>query len=385
MSDEVIPHIPDLRLAELKFLAASGPADHRDDAKERLLAGIFEKDMAPWYSLVCDDLAIPVNSNELTRMQQANQQALAQYETQLADAEETLGETEVSELLLKKAQYLAQIGDKDKAVLAYRVAFDKAATLGQRLDIVFAFIRIGLFYFDNDLINRNLEKAKSLIEEGGDWDRRNRLKSYEAVYLMSIRDFKGASSLFLDSLSTFASNELMDYVDYVKLAVLVGMISLDRVDLKKKLIDASEVLEVLGQAPHVDEFLQSLYDCRYAKFFRSLATIEETQFRTSRYLHAHTRFYVREMRIIAYAQLLESYRSVTMESMAASFGVSEEFIDRDLSRFIAAGRLNCVIDKVNGIVETNRPDLKNAQYQACIKQGDILLNRIQKLSRVINI
>jgi len=61
------------------------------------------------------------------------------------------------------------------------------------------------------------------------------------------------------------------------------------------------------------------------------------------------------------------------------------FIDAELARFIAAGRLHCKIDKVNGIVETNRPDNKNYQYQACIKQGDILLNRIQKLSRVINI
>jgi len=116
------------------------------------------------------------------------------------------------------------------------------------------------------------------------------------------------------------------------------------------------------------------------------------------------------MRIIAYAQLLESYRSLTMESMANSFGVSERFIDKyvviimddkvfqgnnlnylfvfftsDVSKFIAAGRLNCVIDKVNGIVETNRPDAKNAQYQQSIKQGDILLTRIQKLSRVINV
>jgi len=38
-----------------------------------------------------------------------------------------------------------------------------------------------------------------------------------------------------------------------------------------------------------------------------------------------------------------------------------------------------------GIVETTRPDNKNWQYQSTIKQGDILLNRIQKLSRVINI
>lgn len=58
---------------------------------------------------------------------------------------------------------------------------------------------------------------------------------------------------------------------------------------------------------------------------------------------------------------------------------------RELSRYIAAGRLHCKIDKVGGIVETNRPDSKNWQYQAVIKHGDILLNRVQKLSRVINI
>ena len=33
--------------------------------------------------------------------------------------------------------------------------------------------------------------------------------------------------------------------------------------------------------------------------------------------------------------------------------------------------------QVGGIVITNRPDSKNAQYQQCIKQGDILLNRYQ--------
>jgi 26S proteasome regulatory subunit N7 len=56
---------------------------------------------------------------------------------------------------------------------------------------------------------------------------------------------------------------------------------------------------------------------------------------------------------------------------------------RDLSRFVSAGRLNCSIDKVNGIVETNRPDTKNARYEQAIKQGDTLLNSLQKLSRVI--
>lgn len=38
---------------------------------------------------------------------------------------------------------------------------------------------------------------------------------------------------------------------------------------------------------------------------------------------------------------------------------------------------------MGGIIETTRPDAKNALYQSMIKQGDALLNRVQKLSRVI--
>jgi 26S proteasome regulatory subunit N7 len=40
---------------------------------------------------------------------------------------------------------------------------------------------------------------------------------------------------------------------------------------------------------------------------------------------------------------------------------------------------------VDGIVETTRPDSKNAQYQEMLKCGDALLNRVSKLSRIINL
>jgi 26S proteasome regulatory subunit N7 len=54
--------------------------------------------------------------------------------------------------------------------------------------------------------------------------------------------------------------------------------------------------------------------------------------------------------------------------MAKSFGVSVDFIDRELSYFVSVGRLHCKIDRVEGIVETNRPDMKNSQYQSAVKQ-----------------
>ncbi len=70
-----------------------------------------------------------------------------------------------------------------------------------------------------------------------------------------------------------------------------------------------------------------------------------------------------------------------MNSMADEFGVSIKFLDAELGRFISSGRISAKIDKVGGVVESNRPDKKNAQYQQAIKVGDALLARIQRLQR----
>ncbi|XP_016134288.1 26S proteasome non-ATPase regulatory subunit 6-like [Sinocyclocheilus grahami] len=185
------------------------------------------------------------------------------------------------------------------------------------------------------------------------------------------------------NMSTFTSYELMDYKTFVTYTVYVCMIALKRPDLREKVIKGAEILEVLHSLPAVRQYLFSLYECRYSVFFQSLARVEQ-EMKQDWLFAPHYRYYVREMRILAYSQLLESYRSLTLGYMAEAFGVSTEFIDQELSRFIAAGRLHCKIDKVNEIVETNRPDSKNWQYQETIKKGDLLLNRVQKLSRVIN-
>lgn len=116
----------------------------------------------------------------------------------------------------------------------FRVTSEKTVALGQRIDIVLALIRIGFFYNDKDLVHRNILKGKTLIEEGGDWDRRNRLKIYEAYYLMSSRDFSGATKLFLESLASFSAEELFDYKRNVFYTVLCSLITLDRVALKNK-------------------------------------------------------------------------------------------------------------------------------------------------------
>ena len=190
--------------------------------------------MGPFYEEVCKDLGWVVDETLLTEMKTRNEAKLKELDEAIDDAEKNLGEMEVRESNLKKAEHLCRIGNKEGALSAFRKTYDKTVSLGHRLDIIFHNIRIGLFYIDHDLVTRNIERSKTLIEEGGDWDRRNRLKVYQGLYCMVIRDFKSAAGYFLDTISTFTSYELMEYSTFVRYTVYVGMIALPRNELRDK-------------------------------------------------------------------------------------------------------------------------------------------------------
>jgi 26S proteasome regulatory subunit N7 len=66
----------------------------------------------------------------------------------------------------------------------------------------------------------------------------------------------------------------MDYSDFVKYTVLMGMISLPRNELRDKIIKGAEIQENLHQQSNIKVFLMSLYECKYAEFFRNLAEVE---------------------------------------------------------------------------------------------------------------
>jgi len=383
LSDEGLPKVPNLDLAQLKFLITLEPNDTK--SKEKLLHEIKANNMTPFYLECIKDGQLSSDEKLIQTMRLANEEKLKELDGKIEENEKAFGDSEIRESYLAKSQYLCSMGDREQALTWLRKTYDKTVTLGHRLDVIFYQLRLGLFYMDQDLIERNLDKAKTLVDEGGDWDRRNRMKVYQGLRAMSIRDFKSAADLFLETVATFTSYELMDYQTFVTYTVVCSLVALERPKLREKVIRGSEILEILHGLPLIKEYLFSLYECRYADFFRCLATMEQNLLTKDRYLAPHATYYVREMRIIAYNQLLQSYSSLTLKGMAQAFGCSDVFLDKELSRFIATGRLNCKIDKVRGIIETTRPDSKNFLYQEVIKKGDILLNRVQKLSRVINI
>lgn len=382
--EEKLPKIPNLDVAQWKFYLKLHP--NCEATQKKLLAEIKNKEMTPFYVEMCDELGQKQDEKLVSELKKKNEEKLAQLNKKIADAEELEGDQDIRDATIDKAHYLAQIGDKDEAMKVFSTVFqeDKKVPLGVKLDVTFSFLRIGLFYNDRKLITENIAKARKMIDDGGDWDRRNRLKVYEGLYCLTIRDFKNAAELFLGAISTFTSYELMDYDKFIKMAVITSMLALPRPTLREKICQGSEIAEVLHDDQATKTYLFSFYNSQFRDFFRCLAFIEQ-ELKNDRLLNPHYRFYTREMRILAYNQQLKAYNSMSLEYMAQAFGVSVKFIDKELASFINSGRIHAKIDKVNGIIETNRPDEKNRQYQQVIKRGDLLLNRVQKLSRVINI
>ena len=176
MSEEQgLPKIPNLKAAELKFRIQQNPSEYAH-LKEELLAIIQQDAMTPFYKELCKDLNYVVDESLVSSLESENKTKLEELDKKISDAEANFGESDIRDANLAKAEYLCRIGDKEACLALFRKIQETSLALGQKLDIVFYCIRIGLFYMDTDLIERNIEKAKSLVEQGGDWDRRNRLK-----------------------------------------------------------------------------------------------------------------------------------------------------------------------------------------------------------------
>ena len=313
------------------------------------------------------------------------------YKKKISDLEKKMEEDVDGIEELDKATYIFEIGKIYKeqkmmpeAIEKFKETISKTQSFNTKVDALFEICHIGLLEKDLDILKEYLQKIKDLLKEGGDWEKKNRLKVYEGLYLIFIRNFKTAGKNFLEALMTFTSYELFDFKTFVFYTAVINIISVDRKTLKEKIIDNSDVLSCINDIPHLQKFLSTFYDGQYAEFFKELYYIIQV-IKKDFYLSKHYNYYINEIRVKVYSQFLQSYKTVTMENMATVFGVSINFIDRELSNFISQGRINAKIDKVSGIIECNHNEQNIDLYQATIRDSDILISKIHKLSKLLEI
>ena len=81
---------------------------------------IFPTEMGPYYrSITAASTALPLDQELLDSMEKSNQDELKRLDERLADAEKTEGESEISDALRARANYLTRIGDKVCVILFF--------------------------------------------------------------------------------------------------------------------------------------------------------------------------------------------------------------------------------------------------------------------------
>ena len=75
--------------------------------------------MAPFYEEVCRQLNWSVDQSRLSTMKTENDKKLKELEEKIKDAEANLGEIEVRDAYLDKAEFFVAIGDKVCLVLVH--------------------------------------------------------------------------------------------------------------------------------------------------------------------------------------------------------------------------------------------------------------------------
>ena len=371
VAEPVVEKLPNMDLPRWRFLLSLPQYTHTEVVKQKLMTAMKENskpncllfaneniskienfsDMTPYYEEVCNQFNWPKDNDLIQTMRKNNEATQKELEAKTEDAVKNLGSTEVRESFLKRAEFFTRIGDKvqwiilvltsrgppqlltadlsqEQALSMYRQTLEQTVGLGSKLDIALTNIRIGIFYDDMELVKRSIDRAKSMIEEGGDWDRRNRLKVYEAYYLMRIRQFLSAANLFLDTLSTFTSEELFDYKTFIFYTIITTIVSLDRVTLNKRILDSPEIKSVIHELGPLGTLITAYYNGDYGSFFKSMAQVLDEHIALDIAVHRHARYWAREMRVRAYAQFLESYKTVNLSSMAQLFAVTGEFLDK---------------------------------------------------------
>lgn len=349
-----------------------------EDDRRALMDHIREGKMLPYYKSLCQAYGWEIDNNIVKEFEHVNEEEKDHLEDVIVKATENKSEEDVRIGYQNLAMFHLRVGDFEKSKQTLADLLDHTVGLGQKIDAVFCQMRLGFFFKDYSNINELLDSAHSLINAGGDWERKNKLKVYEGLVLCYKRNFLQAAELFISTIATYAAVELFSHKDFIYRTVVLGILSLNRTDFRDKIVKPTEISQYSSI-----QCLLSLYNLKYSEFFDALVNIEET-LASDIWFAQHLSYLIKELRVCAYKQFLEPYQTVEISAMTREFKVSQKYIEDEVLRFIFSRKLNAKIDRVRGIIITNQSDGRAAKMREALKRGEVLVARLQKLGRLLS-
>lgn len=198
---------------------------------------------------------------------------LIELNQKIDNAKKEEGDIELRNAYAERAEYFFNKGQLDESVESYLLALEKTAGVLKKLEYNLVVLQI---YFTQRKIKQFSElltTCKKLDEEGGDWEKKNKLLVYDGIWHVIKRDFHKAADIFLSCVNTFNAPEIIDFKQLVFYGVVLGMVTLHRKDIRKKILDNSEIVSILREDPLLEGFINAFYGREYGRYFSCLSRV----------------------------------------------------------------------------------------------------------------
>ena len=168
--EEVKVKHPLIELAEKRWLLQRPDTLIPSTRKQTLIAEIksslTENHMLPYYHYLHSLVpSFSVDDALLSEWATHNDKAIADLDAKIEEAKDTGGDTEYRDALLNKANYYAQIGDREKAIAGFEETYGKTIGASSQIDVAMALLRLGYAFDDLRTQKKYITRLKELIEK----------------------------------------------------------------------------------------------------------------------------------------------------------------------------------------------------------------------------
>jgi 26S proteasome regulatory subunit N7 len=139
------------------------------------------------------------------------EEEIKKIDEKIKDAEENLGNEEVRDAIIEKAELYLKAGNKQAAIETFDKALKLSVGVSKKMEIEFQILLIYIKEKNLEKIKEHIDIQHKFLLDGGDWEKKNKLKVYEGIYNLMVREFSKASSLLLDCTATFTSSEVISF------------------------------------------------------------------------------------------------------------------------------------------------------------------------------
>lgn len=198
-----------------------------------------------------------------------------------------------------------------------------------------------------------------------------KLRCASGLAHLDSKKYKHAARKFLETGPELANNytEVIAPQDVATYGGLCALASLDRAELKSKVIDNVNFRNFLELVPEVREMINDFYSSRYASCLEYLENLKANLL-LDIHLYDHIETLYSQIRHKALIQYTHPFVSVDLNMMAGAFKTSVTGLEKELEALITDNQIQARIDSHNKILYARHADQRNATFQRVLTMGD---------------